>query len=238
MHGKIISFNDYENTGAIIADDGIQYVFNGNDWKEQYAPKAGDNVDFMFNGMGSVNRISYQSNQPHTPTPPSLLKTPQNGNVPTTQEFGAHNHSNSNQYSDSIENLYIKESDYGIIDWTKKVLSNYATFMGRARRKEFWLFYLATIIMGFAVGFIEGFFAGLMGIEWSDNISLLSILLSLILIIPTFAVATRRLHDTGRSGWWQLLWFIPIIGWIALIIFLAQQTSPQTNRWGLPAKRI
>lgn len=84
---------------------------------------------------------------------------------------------------------------------------------------------------------MEGFFGGLLGIGTGDE-AISPLILALVFFIPTIAVATRRLHDTGRSGWWQLLWFIPIIGWIVLVVFLAQQTSPQNNQWGLPAKRV
>lgn len=238
MYGKIISFNEYENAGVVIADDGVQYVFNGNDWTEQYAPKAGNNVDFMFDGMGSVNRISYQPNQSQTSIPPSLHKTSQDRNLLATQEFSNHDTSINNSYNGSSENLYSKESNYGMVEWTKKVLSNYATFEGRARRKEYWLFYLATIIISIAFGFIEGFMSGLMGSASMEDTAISPIILALVFFIPTIAVGTRRLHDTGRSGWWQLLWFIPIIGWIVLIVFFAQQTSPQTNQWGFPAKQI
>lgn len=240
MQGKIINFNDYENKGTIIADDGIQYEFSGDDWQEQYSPKAGDNVDFMFNGSGSINRISYQYNQSQASTstpPPSLIKKPKNDSVPATREFGVNDRPEPIQYDESTESLYLVESSYGIVEWTKKVLRNYATFTGRARRKEYWLFYLATILLSIIFGFMEGFFSALMG-TGLDGDAISPLILGLFFFIPTIAVAARRLHDTGRSGWWQLLYFIPIIGWIVLIIFLAQETSSETNEWGSPAKRV
>lgn len=238
VQGKIISFNEYENSGIIIADDGIQYVFSGSEWTERYSPKAGDNVDFMFDGMGSINRVSYQPNKSYTTTPPLLHKAPQDKGVTTSQEFGANNRVNNNQHNNRIESLYIEESNYGIIDWTKKAFNNYATFSGRARRKEYWLFYLATIIIAMAFGFIEGFSKGVMGIGSMDDTSISSLILTLVFFIPTIAAGSRRLHDIGRSGWWQLLWCIPLIGWIIIIILLAKDTSPQTNEWGSPARRL
>ena len=237
MNGKIINFDDYKNTGIIIADDGVQYSFDGKDWIERYAPKAGDNVDFMFNGTGSINRISYQSSQSQASTPPSLLKEPQSQNISTTPELKDYDRPENSQHDENIGSLYLEESNYGIVDWTKKVFSNYATFTGRARRKEYWLFYLATILLSLVFGFMEGFFGALLGIGTGDE-AISPLILALVFFIPTIAVATRRLHDTGRSGWWQLLWFIPIIGWIVLVVFLVQQTSPQNNQWGLPAKRV
>lgn len=60
----------------------------------------------------------------------------------------------------------------------------------------------------------------------------LSIIFDLALLIPGIAITTRRLHDTNRSGWWQLLAFIPIIGWIVLIVFSVQDTTPADNEYG------
>lgn len=68
------------------------------------------------------------------------------------------------------------------------------------------------------------------------GIDILGIIVSLALFIPSLALGTRRLHDTGKSGWWQLLWIIPIIGWIVIIVFLAQETSPADNQFGAPAQ--
>jgi uncharacterized membrane protein YhaH (DUF805 family) len=57
----------------------------------------------------------------------------------------------------------------------------------------------------------------------------LSGVFSLVTLLPSLAVGARRLHETNRSGWWQLLWFVPIIGWIVIIIFLAQEALPEEN---------
>ena len=92
-------------------------------------------------------------------------------------------------------------------------LTKYATFNGRARRSEYWWFILAVAISG-------------------ATLSVISPVAYLIFIIgtlvPTMAAATRRLHDTNRSGWWQLIVLVPIIGLIVLIVFLAQETKPAT----------
>lgn len=87
------------------------------------------------------------------------------------------------------------------------VLKRYADFDGRAGLREFWTYVVVNIVIGIVIGLV------------SKN---LSSLYSLIVLIPSLAVGARRLHDTGRSGWWQLLGFIPVIGWIVLIIFFAQ----------------
>lgn len=95
----------------------------------------------------------------------------------------------------------------------------YAEFNGRALRSEYWWFALAVFLVSLVLTVIS---------------STLSNLFSLATLLPSLAVGARRLHDTNRSGWWQLLWLIPIIGWIVMIVFLAQQGQDAENRFGAP----
>lgn len=246
MQGKIISFNEFDNIGSVIADDGLQYVFKGNNWMQTHPPKAGDNVDFTFNEVGSINQVTYQASHSQTNTPPnlsnnngqqsvipSLHKAPQGGYAPTSQNSHNHNDQSLNhQYDSGLDALYAEEEKYNLIDWTKKVIMrNYANFNGRARRKEYWFFYLGYFILAFVAVIIDGTFG-------TDDYGLFHSVLALALFIPSIAVTVRRLHDIGRSGW-SLFWlFLPIIGAILLIIWWATDTSPETNRWGPPAKRL
>ena len=81
----------------------------------------------------------------------------------------------------------------------KTVLTKYAVFSGRARRKEYWYFFLFNVIVGFIVGFLGG------AMQKPKAMTVLSIAFTLAFLLPSIAVAIRRLHDTGRSGWWYLL---------------------------------
>ena len=81
----------------------------------------------------------------------------------------------------------------------KTVLSKYAVFSGRARRKEYWYFFLFNVIVGFIIGFLGG------AMQKPKAMTALSIAFTLAFLLPSIAVAIRRLHDTGRSGWWYLL---------------------------------
>lgn len=76
-----------------------------------------------------------------------------------------------------------------------KVLQNYANFNGRARRKEYWMFVLFNLIVSFIIGFIGGLM----------KFPLLSSLYSLVVLLPSIAVAVRRMHDVGKSGWFVLI---------------------------------
>ena len=104
------------------------------------------------------------------------------------------------------------------VDSIQTCFNKYVNFEGTASRSEYWWFVLF-IVLGYIV----------LGI-FSKNLSLL---FGLATMLPSLAVAARRLHDTDRSGWWQLISFIPLIGHIVLIVFLVQDSRP--NRYGQPA---
>jgi uncharacterized membrane protein YhaH (DUF805 family) len=104
----------------------------------------------------------------------------------------------------------------------QRFFSRYALFRGRASRSEFWWWTLASFI-------IEAVLRGLQ--EASSAFGVLGLLYALAVIVPQFALAARRLHDTNRSGWWQLLGLIPIVGWIILIVWFASEEKPAGVRF-------
>ena len=146
------------------------------------------------------------------------------------QIFTALGHSNPVQnlssQLDKLSDQNKAEEQFNMLDWFVKCLKNYVTFDGRARRKEFWFFMLVSFILGIIVQIIDA-------ILGTDKI--LHGVLNLALFLPSLAVGARRLHDTGRSGWWQLL-VLTIISIIPLIIWWASNTKPENNQWGQPAK--
>ena len=107
----------------------------------------------------------------------------------------------------------------------RSALSKYATFSGRASRSEFWFFYLFLVLVDSVAGIIDAFII-------NNPNSPLTAISGLVFFIPLIAAAARRLHDIDRSGWWQLLVFVPIVGAIVLIIWLCTTGSPGSNRFG------
>ena len=103
-------------------------------------------------------------------------------------------------------------------------MGKYGTFSGRASRSEYWWFYLFTILMSWGATIVDGAVA-------SSGDPMVEILVTLVLFVPIIAAGCRRLHDMGKSGWWQLLWIIPIIGWILLIVWLATNTKPEGDKY-------
>ena len=102
--------------------------------------------------------------------------------------------------------------------------SNYANFNGRGSRPQFWWFYLYNLVIGIVLYLID---------RWLFNGSvILSLLWALANIVPLYAAGSRRMHDTGRSGWMQLLVLVPCVGGIIVLIFWAQPSQPAANPYG------
>jgi uncharacterized membrane protein YhaH (DUF805 family) len=111
----------------------------------------------------------------------------------------------------------------------KDGFDHYVDFNGRARRSAFWYWILFGILVGIAANIISA-------VLFDSQI--LSYLVSLALFLPGLSVAVRRLHDTGRSGWWYLIILVPLIGIILLIVWWAQDSDPAPNEYGPPPKAL
>lgn len=112
----------------------------------------------------------------------------------------------------------------------KDGFARYVDFKSRSTRSQFWWWTLWSLIIDVVTGFIDGDL-------WTGNFGPVNLLVSVAIFLPSLAVGIRRLHDTGRSGWWYLLIFLPIIGWIILLVFFCTKTQEQANQWGLPPNR-
>lgn len=120
------------------------------------------------------------------------------------------------------------------MNWYIEVLKKYAVFSGRARRKEYWMFALFNIIISLILGFIGGL-AGMHAGRY--GMTPLSAIYSLAVLLPSLAVTVRRLHDTGRTGWWLLIALVPVIGPIVLLVFMVLDSTPD-NEYGPNPKGI
>ena len=114
--------------------------------------------------------------------------------------------------------------------WYLDVLKKYVDFNGRARRTEFWMFNLISVIISFLLAFID--------MQVIKRPNTLAALYSLAVLLPAIAVSVRRLHDTGRSGWWYLLILVPCIGALVLLFWFVQDTQPGSNQYGPSPKKL
>ena len=112
------------------------------------------------------------------------------------------------------------------MNWYIGCWKKYATFSGRARRKEYWMFVLFNTLAYFVAAILDEMFGG----------GAISGLYALAVLVPTLAVLVRRLHDTNRSGWWLFISFVPFIGGIWLLVLLILDSSLGPNRCGANPK--
>jgi uncharacterized membrane protein YhaH (DUF805 family) len=111
-----------------------------------------------------------------------------------------------------------------LVNWWKVVvLERYAQFTGRAGRAEYWWFFLANLILFAILGVLS---------RASTIFEILYAVVALALLVPSIAVGIRRLHDTGRSGWWILIGLVPIVGFIVLLVLYAIQGDHGPNQYG------
>jgi uncharacterized membrane protein YhaH (DUF805 family) len=112
---------------------------------------------------------------------------------------------------------------------TTVITKKYADFSGRARRSEYWWFYLAVVLVGVVFSVLG---------QVADLFTILYYVVLLALLVPFIAVGVRRLHDTGKSGWFLLIGLIPIVGTIILIVFFVQDSNPGDNQYGANPKAL
>lgn len=115
------------------------------------------------------------------------------------------------------------------MEWYLKVIKNYVGFSGRARRTELWMFVLFNLVISVVLGFVDN----MLGTTY-----MLQGIYALAVLLPALAVQVRRLHDTGRTGWWILLSLIPVIGTIVLIVFYCLDSEPGDNQYGPNPKGV
>jgi uncharacterized membrane protein YhaH (DUF805 family) len=113
----------------------------------------------------------------------------------------------------------------GFAESIRTCLNKYFDFNGRASRPEFWWFFLAQSVVWIVLDVLYR-------TTGSAVIAIVELAAVLALLFPALAVGARRLHDTDRTGWWQLLDLVPILGFIVLVIFMAKRGDDGPNRFG------
>ncbi len=114
------------------------------------------------------------------------------------------------------------------MNWYLEALKKYAVFSGRARRKEYWMFALFNLIITIVASIIDSTVFG----TAFDGFGPLYSIYTLAVLIPALAVSVRRLHDIGKSGWFLLIVFIPIIGAIWLLVLTCTDSQSGDNPYG------
>ena len=216
MKGEVLNYDDNSGVGQISGADGIRYSFTRADLKQLLPISRGSRVDFDFEGKQAKDiYVDNAAPQPVAAAASQFVSGVQPYNGPIEPDLGLWG--------------------YFASAFTRK----YANFSGRARRKEYWGFYLFVAILFVVLAIIVFAIAAAAGTSSSASSSgngvsnivagvgviglILFGIFALVLILPALAVTTRRFHDIGWSGWIVLLLYvlsiIPYVGFIISIIF-------------------
>ncbi|WP_217235351.1 DUF805 domain-containing protein [Streptomyces sp. AC555_RSS877] len=112
------------------------------------------------------------------------------------------------------------------MSWFIEALKKYAVFSGRARRKEYWMYTLFVAIIYIVLAILAAV----------TKQPLIAVVFYLAILLPSLAVTVRRLHDTGRTGWWVLIGLVPLVGAIVMLVFLCSEGESGANKFGANPK--
>jgi uncharacterized membrane protein YhaH (DUF805 family) len=125
------------------------------------------------------------------------------------------------------------------MNWYLRVLNQYSDFNGRARRKEYWMFALVNFIISLAIVGLDNALG--QSFSYTGNVlgaGVFNSIYNLLILIPSLAVAVRRLHDVGKSGWMLLIGLIPLVVAIWLLILLLRDSEAGENKYGPNPKEL
>ncbi|WP_455518285.1 DUF805 domain-containing protein [Neisseria cinerea] len=206
MKGQILDFSIQNGGGLISGEDGKRYPFKSEEWKEQGIPTRGMKVDFDVDETGQAVAV-YKA-----------LGASSTGGVATVLQNASQTRNENGQLS--LFALFLET-----------LTKRYAQFSGRASKREFWGYMLFRMVAVVAIFFVAVIMFAI-NESLGSIFSLLCWLFGIALVIPDLSVGVRRLHDIGKSGWWFLIGFVPLIGPIWLIILWCQASVNEDNQWG------
>lgn len=213
MRGEVLYYDETQGFGFLLGADGNRYAFGREDLRRVMPIDKGAEVEFQPSGgkARDVFTIRSQVMAPATAQPP--------------QQFGR-----------MAVSTAVEKTSLWSYFWCG-MTANYANFRGRARRKEYWGFYLfwaISLVLFMGAGFgIDGALGNLAaGQEQPVAAAALSVLLVLAGIVPCIAVTVRRIHDLGLSGWFYLLILLPYVGGLIILVFSLLPSQKHENKWG------
>lgn len=222
MRGEVLHYDESQGFGFITGADGSRYTFAREDLRREAAMGKGTQVEFQPSG-GQAREVFAIRAQPGTPSGSAASAVQPNhfgrDALPATQAANG-----------------VESTGLWSYFW-RGVTANYANFRGRARRKEYWGFYLF-----WTAFFVLASLAGLMIDSASGNLDVYGEMpigtatavagFVLVTVVPCIAVSVRRQHDIGLSGWFFLLILIPYIGNLIILVFSLIPSQAHENRWG------
>lgn len=228
MRGEVLHYDESQGFGFITAADGNRYTFSREDLRREVPISKGVQIEFQPSGSQARDIFSIRAQMGSVPT--AGIPAPDASSTPAQ----APRHFGRAAVSEQSGNTGL---------WSyfwRGLTENYVNFRGRARRKEYWGFYLFWLIACVAIAaiclMIDGGMDNLDGYE-TPTATLVGVgLFGLATFLPGLAMIVRRQHDIGLSGWFYLLILIPYIGSLIIFVFSLIPSQKHENKWGpIPA---
>lgn len=230
MRGEVLHYDQAQGFGFVAGADGNRYTFAREDLRGTATPGKGSQVEFQASGSQARDVFAIHAQvgvvQTAAAAPAAATSVPQFGRRGSDQEAPASMAATTAPASIGLWSYF----------W-RSLTTNYASFGARARRKEYWGYYLFWVISAIAlsaIGFgIDGTLGNLdAGMEEPIAGFALPGLFVLATLLPSIAVTVRRIHDLGLSGWFYLLIVLPYVGSLIIFVFALIPSQKHENKWG------
>lgn len=229
MRGEVLHFDEGQGFGYISGADGNPYTFRREDLRRQVPISKGMTVE--FEGAAGQARNVFLIHDLAAAAPPAASRSPWPSAAATpavpaaaSQQFGRYGH------LDATPSMGL----WGYF-WNS-LTTNYVTFRGRARRKEYWGYFLFwTIAMVVITGAAVAIDAAADNLYSNDPpmVTIVAVVIFFLgTLLPSLAVTVRRIHDIGLSGWFYLLVLVPYVGSLIVFVFSLIPTQTYPNKWG------
>jgi uncharacterized membrane protein YhaH (DUF805 family)/cold shock CspA family protein len=230
MRGQVLYYDEKQGFGFLLGVDGNRYTFTAEDLRRLMPIEAGMIVEFQPKGDKARDIFAVRSSGAGSPA----LTVPRGLGQPASPVTAppAPTHFGRQAMTDAIA-----PHSTGLWAYFRRGLgANYANFKGRARRKEYWgffLFWLIAFVLVMMVGMVADAATG--NLDTGEGPILMSVAAGLFFLatfIPSLAITVRRIHDIGMSGWFYLLILIPYIGGLIILVFTLVPSQKNDNKWG------
>ncbi|MER8448315.1 DUF805 domain-containing protein [Mesorhizobium sp. M1066] len=224
MRGEVLHYDEDQGFGFISGADGNRYTFTRENLRRQIAMPNGTAVEFQPGGGQARDVFSIAA---PTAADSGIKAAPAQASVPPATAPPAQHFGRSSETAEP--------SDLWGYFW-RGLTQNYFNFAGRARRKEYWGFFLFWVVSLLVIGGIGLFADNEMGNFDSSVSAAVTVGLCgtfvLATLLPSLGMTVRRIHDIGLSGWLYLVVLIPTIGSLIILVFALIPTQARENQWG------
>lgn len=235
MRGEVLHYDEAQGFGFITGLDGNRYAFAREDLRQPTAVGKGSEVEFTPSGGQARQVFAVRARVSAAQAAPASVGLPRS----SAPQFGRRGEEPAPQaWAQPASQSYQAPGSTSLWSYFRSGLTtNYATFRKRARRKEYWgyyLFWTMAVVVVALVGLALDLVMGNLDAGTEEPVASLALpgLFALATLLPGLAVTIRRIHDLGLSGWFYLLILLPYVGGLIILVFTLLPSQKHENKWG------